>query len=249
MQEEREQQKDLLIKDTKKIFSDRLRLLREEKKMTQAQLAKKICLTTSSIQKFELQERFPSGIDLIMLSNIFDVSIDYLIGKSENRKVEYASFDELGLQTKAIDTLRELNTLVYKNKKLDAKALLTLDTLNLLLSKRNSNILYSLGNILLIKKTFDNYFARTLKKKNDFTKYSAYELYTFKLMKAIDSFCEDNSSKCLTQALIKNIDNEEDLQKLYSQIDALEDEITRNPKDYFYTPTEQKILFDKNNDI
>lgn len=242
-QEERENQKQKLTEDTKKAFASRLRLLREEKGYTQAQLAKKICLTTSSIQKFELQERFPSGIDLIMISKEFDVSIDYLIGKTANRKVEYSSFDELGLQTEAIDTLKQLNDLVYKEKRLNEKALLTLDTLNLLLTKKNSNILYSIGNILLIKKVFDNYFAKSLKVKKNFTKYPAYELYSFKLLKNIDTFCEENSDKCLTKALIKNIDNVKDLEKLTSQIDMIEQQIVNSPKDYFYTPTEQKILF------
>ncbi|MGE5456555.1 MAG: helix-turn-helix domain-containing protein [Ignavibacteriales bacterium] len=238
-------EKELLIKEQSKIFSYRLSLLRDEKNWTQAQLAQKVGLATSSIQKFELRQRYPSGIDLVLLAENLDVSIDYLIGKTENRKVEYASLDELGLNTTAIDTLKALNNLVYKKKRLDEKALLVLDTLNILLTKKNCSILYSMGYLLLIKKIFDNYYADSLKKLNNFTKYPAYDLYSFKLSKKIDNFCKENASKCLSQAVIKNIDNEDDLQKLIAQIDGLQQSIVNNPKDYFYTPTEQKVLFAK----
>lgn len=245
-QEERIKEKKNITDETKNMFSERLRLLREKKQWTQARLGKEIGLTTSSIQKFELKERFPSGIDLIMISKKFDVSIDYLIGNTENEKVEYTSFDELGLRTGAIDTLRDLNDLVYKKKRLNERAFLTLDTLNLLLTRKNCDILYRIGNLLLIKKVFDKYYSNNQTKQKGFAQYPAYDLYSFKLSKAIDKFCEENSKKCLSQALVKNgVDSEEDVRKLLAQIDGLEQTIVDNPKDYFYTPTEQKVLFAK----
>ena len=48
--------------------------------MTQAELAKKIGKGTSTLQKYELGLLEPSIETLTKLSDIFDVSIDYLLG-------------------------------------------------------------------------------------------------------------------------------------------------------------------------
>lgn len=65
----------------------RLRELREEKKLTQEQLGKIIGQTKSNISKYERGELEPNLQTLSELSEIFDVSLDYLIGKSNIRKL------------------------------------------------------------------------------------------------------------------------------------------------------------------
>jgi transcriptional regulator with XRE-family HTH domain len=58
---------------------NRIKILREEKKMTQQELADKISGAKSTIAMYEKGDRKPSMDVLIKLSKIFDCSIDYLL--------------------------------------------------------------------------------------------------------------------------------------------------------------------------
>lgn len=64
-------------------FSERLKELRAERRMKQEDLAKQLKLTKSTISGWEVGRNQPSYEILIDLSNIFDVSVDFLIGKSD----------------------------------------------------------------------------------------------------------------------------------------------------------------------
>lgn len=65
------------------MFSKRLRNLRENRHMKQEDLGKKVGLSASTIGMYEQQRRQPDNDMLLKLSEIFDVSIDYLLGKTE----------------------------------------------------------------------------------------------------------------------------------------------------------------------
>ena len=65
-------------------LSDRLRELRKSKGITQKALAHAIGMSTSGIQNYELKTRIPNVEVLIKLADYFDVSVDYLIGRSDN---------------------------------------------------------------------------------------------------------------------------------------------------------------------
>ena len=67
------------------MFSERLRLLRKEKSVTQNELAKILNIERSSIGKYESANVIPSVDVLKKISDYFSVSIDYLLGKSESR--------------------------------------------------------------------------------------------------------------------------------------------------------------------
>lgn len=65
------------------MFSQRLKALRREKKITQEQLAKKVGVERSSIGKYEGSGNImPSHEVLSALADFFDVSVDYLIGRT-----------------------------------------------------------------------------------------------------------------------------------------------------------------------
>lgn len=64
-------------------FSQRLKELRKENKLTQKQLAEKLNVTDDCIYYWENNRSEPSIDYLISLANIFNVSIDYLVGKTE----------------------------------------------------------------------------------------------------------------------------------------------------------------------
>lgn len=66
-------------------FNQRLRELRNERKLSQQALANILGISKSSINMYERGEREP-GLDLVLkLSMIFNASADYLLGKSNDR--------------------------------------------------------------------------------------------------------------------------------------------------------------------
>ena len=60
-----------------------LKDLRNEKKITQKELASIINVSNYCIYNWERGRSEPSILDLINLSNFFEVSIDYLVGKTD----------------------------------------------------------------------------------------------------------------------------------------------------------------------
>ena len=75
---------------------NRIKLLREELGMTQQDLANKLDGAKSSIAMYEKGDRKPSLEILVKLSEIFNCSIDYILGKSDIRNPEQQE-DPLGL--------------------------------------------------------------------------------------------------------------------------------------------------------
>ncbi|MDR3293419.1 MAG: helix-turn-helix domain-containing protein [Clostridiales bacterium] len=61
-------------------FEIRLKELRLERGMTQAQLANELGLNSVSYLRYEKGQREPSISLLIVFAKYFDVSVDYLIG-------------------------------------------------------------------------------------------------------------------------------------------------------------------------
>ncbi len=67
-------------------FSERIRLLRNEQGMKQKELAETLGLALRSYQCYEYGERFPDFPGLIAIADFFDVSLDYLVGRSDVRE-------------------------------------------------------------------------------------------------------------------------------------------------------------------
>lgn len=66
-------------------FSERLKTLRENKDMSQKDLANKLKVSASAISMYERGERTPD-IDIIKkICTIFNVDSDYLIGRKDNK--------------------------------------------------------------------------------------------------------------------------------------------------------------------
>ena len=64
-------------------FSTRLKELRKGKKITQTVLGNAIGITLKQIQRYERDENDPTLSVLIALADFFDVSLDYLTGRSD----------------------------------------------------------------------------------------------------------------------------------------------------------------------
>jgi len=67
------------------LFSDRVKELRKARKMTQRQMADALGITERSYQRYEAENN-PKNETLIKLADFFDVSTDYLLGRSDNSK-------------------------------------------------------------------------------------------------------------------------------------------------------------------
>ena len=66
-------------------FGKRLSSLRKEKGLTQNNLADLLGVSRGTIGMYEIDKRDPDTSTLEKLSNIFNVSIDFLLGKTDNR--------------------------------------------------------------------------------------------------------------------------------------------------------------------
>lgn len=61
-------------------FADKIKLIREQLGITQAQLARDLGLTRSSVNSWEMGLSVPSTPYIIELAKLFNVSTDYLLG-------------------------------------------------------------------------------------------------------------------------------------------------------------------------
>jgi len=67
-------------------FGKRLRQLRKEKGLTQAELAKLLSIGESTVSFYESGKRQPDYETLIRLAEVFNVSVDYLLGRTEHKQ-------------------------------------------------------------------------------------------------------------------------------------------------------------------
>lgn len=108
------------------MLGDRIKLLREEKHLKQEELAKDLSVAPSTIGMYETNKRQPNNDLIIKLAKYFNVSTDYLLGKSDIRnpekqikqEFEFAYHKEMeGLSDEEIaDALRFYKQIKYGNK-------------------------------------------------------------------------------------------------------------------------------------
>lgn len=67
------------------MFGKRLRMLRNEKGLTMQQMAEMLGITIGSWAKYERNEAEPSFDKLIKIADIFNVSVDFLLGRTNVR--------------------------------------------------------------------------------------------------------------------------------------------------------------------
>lgn len=63
----------------------RLKELRKEKRLTQLKVAMDLNLSQNTISRYETGEREASYNELIKIADYFNVSIDYLLGRTDIR--------------------------------------------------------------------------------------------------------------------------------------------------------------------
>ncbi|MBR6222743.1 MAG: helix-turn-helix transcriptional regulator [Lachnospiraceae bacterium] len=75
-------------------ISERIKELRESKNLTQADLAKHIGVSRSSVNSWEMGLSLPTIDRLIDLAQLFHVSTDYLLGLKDENKLSIGSLDK-----------------------------------------------------------------------------------------------------------------------------------------------------------
>ena len=67
-------------------FAQRMKELRKERKLKQQQLADQFSVKLRTYQGYEYGESYPEVAKLSAIADYFDVSLDYLVGRSDVRE-------------------------------------------------------------------------------------------------------------------------------------------------------------------
>ncbi len=140
-------------------MQERLKKLRKEKDWTLAQMGDAIGASRQTVSNFEHGKRIPNISQIIKISNIFDVTTDYILGLSEERKAD-------AFEKECIHAGLSKETLEYLHK-------MKVEKSEYIFSKRKQKILESKFNVLnTIIKTAElddvlvEYYLFTEMKKN-----------------------------------------------------------------------------------
>lgn len=74
-------------------LGDRFRDLRKNAKMTQDDLAKKLNVTRSAVNGWEMGQSMPSYHYLMQLAHFYNVSTDYLLGIANDEKIDISDLN------------------------------------------------------------------------------------------------------------------------------------------------------------
>lgn len=96
----------LKCKGGSNMLSQRLRFARRNKKLTQEGLASLVNTSKGTISNYENGHSTPSNEMLVTLADALDVSIDYLLGRSEKIMKNY--------EEKEFNSVEEINRLLEK---------------------------------------------------------------------------------------------------------------------------------------
>lgn len=101
------------------MFAEKLKELRKANKLTQYALAKELGVSTSAIGLWETQKREPDYETMLKISQLFNVTVDYLIGtKNENQIIiigRNGDFKSFNLKEKDLITLEKLAESLTEN--------------------------------------------------------------------------------------------------------------------------------------
>lgn len=76
------------------MIADRIKELREKKNLTQAALAKKLNVTRSSVNAWEMGISIPSTALIVDIARLFHVSTDYLLGINATTALDISGLND-----------------------------------------------------------------------------------------------------------------------------------------------------------
>src|SRR5690554_4677039 len=85
------------------MIGKRIRKLRENKGLTQLEFAKSINISNSTLSQYESEHRAPSDEIKIKIADFFNVSLDYLLGQTDDpRPIDQVNKENQERVTKAL---------------------------------------------------------------------------------------------------------------------------------------------------
>lgn len=93
------------------MIAEKIKFLREQKGYTQTELAKKLGITRSGVNAWEMGISVPSTQYIVELSGIFSVSTDYLLGVEKTSTIDVSGLTETDIEMiyKLADYLKSKN--------------------------------------------------------------------------------------------------------------------------------------------
>ncbi len=93
------------------MIAERIKFLREQKEYTQTELAKRLGITRSGVNAWEMGISVPSTQYIVELSSIFSVSTDYLLGVEKTSTIDVSGLTETDIEMiyKLADYLKSKN--------------------------------------------------------------------------------------------------------------------------------------------
>lgn len=83
----------LVKKELKIMIADKIKELREANSMTQNEVAKRLSITRSSVNAWEMGLSIPSTMYIVELAHLFSVSADYLLGLDSRTVLDISGLD------------------------------------------------------------------------------------------------------------------------------------------------------------
>jgi transcriptional regulator with XRE-family HTH domain len=98
-------------------LAGRLRELRARRGFTQDNVARRLGCHESAVSRWESGSRFPTGEDLVALADLFEVSIDDLLGRTRQYAPRGSALLDLRLLERlaAVETAEEFDRLIVAN--------------------------------------------------------------------------------------------------------------------------------------
>jgi transcriptional regulator with XRE-family HTH domain len=97
------------------MFGDRLTKLRNEKNISMKQCAYELDIPYTTYVSYEKNEREPKAKQLMKIANYFDVSLDFLLGRTKSQNIRYnlaSNLNKLLTENKSFITKKQLSQLL-----------------------------------------------------------------------------------------------------------------------------------------
>ena len=75
-------------------FAIRLKKLRNEKHLTQAQVAERISVTPTMVSAYESDLKQPALDTIVKIANLFGVTVDYLVCREDKRYIDISDLTD-----------------------------------------------------------------------------------------------------------------------------------------------------------
>ena len=97
------------------LFAERLKEIRRRKNITLDELAEKIGYTKSTLSRYENEKRVPNIEFINQVADFFNVSTDYLLGRTDSPEVTILEKDKLPLELQGkVDAIHIVEAAIEK---------------------------------------------------------------------------------------------------------------------------------------